>query len=378
MTRLYAANLAYTTLDLPISDASDSFTVDDPTNFPNDAPFIVKCESEIMLVGAIDKPTRMFSSVTRGYEGTTPAAHSADTTISNMITAGYLNGMFDAIEDKVDSTGGTITGDVNVKGNVTIEPSSGSTSGEVDLGVTGTITMSTSTESTAAGQIVNPIIKGGSLVNAFDANDQVLGKPVIKDYKETVVELNATGSTASISLDLLEGNIFKVTQTGSIAGIDILNASTVGANSLTLDILSNSSTYTLAWMAAYSVITSSVKVTASTVDNSFNCSSTVFGDDVQIGDILTVSGFSSGSTSVDSSTGNNDDWRVVSATASKITVSDDVEGSTGGDSVTITRRQEFFTGTDVPDAPTAYEPKVFTLWSYGDPTRWKIIEVGDF
>ena len=381
MTRLYAANLAYTTLEFTINSTVTSFTVIDATNFPDNAPFIVKCESEIMLVGAIDKVTRTFSSVTRGYESTTAASHNAATTISNLVTAGYLNGMFDYIDGKVDSTGGAITG------NVTIAPSSGSTAGLTvgvtgDLTVTGDITIATSSGSTAASildmsshTIKDPVISGGSLADEFDANDKVLGKPVIKNYKETVVELNATGSTAAIALNLLNGNIFKVTQTGAIAGIDVTNASTLGANSLTLDILSNSSTYSIAWMAAYSVITGSTKVSASTVDDSFNCASTAFGANVEAGDIITVTGFSTGSS------GLNDSWRVKSATTTKITVVDDssaIVTKAAGDSVTITRRQEFFTNTNVPAAPTAYTPKVFTLWSYKDTTRWRISEVGDF
>lgn len=364
MSRLYAANLAYTTLDLPISDAAVSFTVTDATNFPDNAPFIVKCESEIMLVGAITKLTRTFSSVTRGYESTVAASHAADTTISNVITAGYLNTMYTNIEDKYDSTGGSITGDVDITGDVTL---------------TGNVTIATSTDSTAASildmsshTIKDPVISGGSFLDAFDANDKVFGKPVIKNYKETVVSLNATGSTAAIELDLAEGNIFNVTQTGSIAGIDIVNYSTLGSEPITLDILSDASTYSIAWMNPYTVISASTKISASTADNSFNAASTVFGSNVQAGDIITVAGFSTGSS------GNNDSWRVISRTTTKIIVTDAVTTVAAGDSVTITRRQEFFTDATVPDAATAYIPKVFTIWSYGDPTRWRITEVGEF
>ncbi len=352
MTRYYAANLAYTTLDLPISDVATSFTVTDPLTFPDDAPFIVKCRSEIMLVGAIDKITRTFSSVTRGHEGTTRTSHDADTTISNIITAGYMTAMFDAIEGKLDATGGTMTGDL------TISTSTGSTVATI-------LDMDGHT-------LKDAVISGGSLLDAFDANDQILGKPVIRDYKESVVVINATGSTAPIELDLASGNVFKVTQTGAIAGINILNPSTVGANSLTMDILSNSSTHSLAWMAPYAVITTSNKVSAASADNSFNAASTVFGANVQMGDIVTVTGFTSAGVA------NNESWRVVSATNTKIVVSDAVATKAAGDSVTITRRQEFFPEATVPDAPVAYIPKVFTMWSYTDPTRWRILEAGEF
>lgn len=358
MTRLYAANLAYTTLDLPISDAAVSFTVTDPTNFPDNAPFIVKCESEIMLVGAIDKPTRTFSSITRGYEGTTPASHAADTTISNLITAGYLNGMFQAIVDKLDTTGGSITG---------------------DLDITGVLSMVTSTATTASldmngNDLIAPVISGGSLKDAFDANDQILGKPVIKNYKETLVNLGNVGST-DIDMDLADGNVFMAQMNGDVAGINITNASSVNANSVTLSLLSSGSTFSLAWLAPVSVTSASTLVSASTADYSFNIATTSFSTQVEMGDIITVSGFLTTGT-----TANNDSFRVITATTAKITCDSTAiqTASASSNPVTITRRQEFFVGATIPDVPTAYTPKEFVFWSYADPTRWRISEVGEF
>lgn len=367
MTRLYAANLAYTTLDLPISDASVTFTVTDPTAFPATAPFIIKCESELMLVGAIDKPTRTFSSITRAYEGTTAVAHAAGATVSNVITAQYWNELYGDMASKYESTGGTITGDVDIIGNISATGS---------LALTGNITIATSSASidTNGGLLIDPVISGGVLLDAFDANDKVLGKPVIKNYKETLVALGNVGSSY-ITMDLSSGNVFTAQVNGDVSGIDITNASSLHANSLTLSLLSSGSTFSVAWMAPVSVTSASTLVSASTVDYSFNIATTSFSTQVALADIITVSGFLTTGT-----TANNDSFRVISATTAKI-VCDSTAIQTAvatSNPITITRRQEFFTNATVPDAPTAYIPKDFTMWSYADPTRWRIAEVGEF
>lgn len=367
MARLYAANLAYTTLDLPISDASVSFTVTDPTNFPDNAPFIVKCGSEIMLVGAINKGTRTFSSVTRGYEGTVAASHAAAATISNVITAQYWNELYGDLAGKYNSTGGAITGDVGVTGNVDVTG---------NLGMTGNITMTSSSFSinAAGGRLNIPVISGGVLLDAFDANNQVFGKPVIKDYKETLVNLGNVGST-EINMNLNSGNVFRANVNGNVSGINITNASSLHANSLTLSLLSSASTFTLAWMAPVSVTSASTLVSASSDDYSFNIATTSFSTQVAMADIVTVSGFMAAGTTV-----NNDSFRVVTATTAKIVCNSTAikAAAASSDPITITRRQEFFQGATVPDAPLAYIPKEFTMWSYADPTRWRIVEAGDF
>jgi hypothetical protein len=95
MPRLKAANNAESTLNISITSTDATFTVVDASMFPA-APFRVTVDTEIMEVGAIDKPTNTFSSVTRGLEGTLATSHASGARVENRLTAGYLSELADA------------------------------------------------------------------------------------------------------------------------------------------------------------------------------------------------------------------------------------------------------------------------------------------
>lgn len=329
MTRLYAANLAYTTLDAPItSTTATTFNVVDPTNFPTEGQFIVTIGSEIMLIDSIDDFT--FNVAERGYEGTTAAAHEAGAVVANKLTAGYLNAMFQAIEDKLDAPAGVVSIALDLEDSLNVQ-------GTTDFG------------------------------NDVTVNNHLLSQPTIKDYEEKQVDLGDI--SGALTLDLSLGNIFFGTVIGDITGVGITNASATNTNSLTLHLLS-SGEHTIAWFLPYAVINSSANVSASDVDNSFNVVTDNFEAVVEPGDVITTSGFTNEE--------NNGSFRVKTATASKITVVEDLVTEAAGETISISRRVEFFPGAEVPDAPEPFIPRTFTFWSYGDPSRWQISVAGDF
>ncbi len=86
------SNRSRSTLDGAITDSATTLTIDTPAagqDFPATGPFRAICGTEIMLVGTRTGTT--FSDLTRGYEGTTAAAHSDGAVISHGITAGALS-----------------------------------------------------------------------------------------------------------------------------------------------------------------------------------------------------------------------------------------------------------------------------------------------
>ena len=349
MTRLYAANLAYTTLDAPINASQISFTVTDPTNFPDEGMFIVRVGSEIMLVQEIDKMDFEFKEVIRGYEGTTPSAHDAESVIANRLTAGYLNAMHQSIEDKLDAPAGVVDGSLLIKEDFVVTHTTGEGEGE---------------EVAFVFEIIGDEVFFGK---AVDLQYNTLKRPVIEHYGETHVDLgNIAGE---LTLDLSLGNIFFGKVTGNITGVDIINASEVHTNSLTLELLADDE-HTISWFLPHPIALGQTGISASDVDNSFNITGGTFDEDLKPGDIINVSGFAE--------EGNNKSFRVKSATTTKIVVADDVVTESAGATVSIARRTEFFTDAEVPEAPTPFIKKVYAFWSYGDPTRWNISVVGDF
>ena len=349
MTRLYAANLAYTTIDAPINASQTSFTVTDPTNFPDEGMFIARIGSEIMLVQEIDKPAFEFKDVIRGYEGTTPSAHDAESVIANRLTAGYLNAMHQSIEDKLDAPEGVVDGSLLIKEDFVVTHTTGE--GEEE-------------EVAFVFEIIGDEVFFGK---AVDLQYNTLKRPVIEDYGETHVDLGDV--SGELVLDLSQGNVFFGKVTGNITGVEITNASEEHTNNLTLALLADGE-YTVAWFLPYPIALEKTTISASDADNSFNITGDTFDEDLKLGDIINVSGFAEA--------GNNSSYRVKSATTTKIVVTDDVITESAGATVSIARRTEFFPGAMVPDAPEPFIEKVYTFWSYGDPTRWNISVAGDF
>lgn len=105
---LKAANNAQSTLAQAITATATSFNVVDGSSFPTDN-FLLSVDDEIMLVGARSGNT--FSSVTRGHEGTTAAAHVSGTAVENRFTAGTHMELVEAIGNnaKYKNGSGTFT-----------------------------------------------------------------------------------------------------------------------------------------------------------------------------------------------------------------------------------------------------------------------------
>jgi parallel beta-helix repeat protein len=99
---LKAANNAQSALAQAIDATATSFSVVDGSSFPTDN-FLLSADDEIMLVGSRSGNT--FSSVTRGHEGTTAAAHVSGAAVENRFTAGAHMELVEAlIAHKADGT----------------------------------------------------------------------------------------------------------------------------------------------------------------------------------------------------------------------------------------------------------------------------------
>ena len=362
--RLHTANLAFTNLTVGISSSSTALTLVDPLSFPDEGPFKISIGSEIIKVGNISTTgSGLCTTLTRGDEGTVAAAHDTEATVANKLTAGTIEEVFDGVDEaiaavtgKVDKTGSTMTGDLNF----------GSNKAQNVVVEGGSLHDAFNFDSNSAQNIV---IEGGSLLDAFDANHQEISQAVIKDYAETVKIHSNT--TAGITIDLSEGNIHKVPLTGtstSARQITISNPSSIQATSFTMELLSHGE-YALIWPAPHVVVTSSTLVSASTADNSFNHSSSAFDTGVEAGDVIAVAGFTA--------TANNTTWRVKTATANKIELTEAVTTEAAGQSISITRQKINFLNQSVPDAPDPFVPKVFTGYTK-DGDRWNILDVGEF
>jgi len=154
MSRLKAANNVATTLASGINDTATSLTVASATGFP-DVPFRITihtgnpADGEIIEVGG--KSGTTFSSLLRGRESTAAASWSEGATIEMLGTAGMYEELLASIEE-----------DTSPK-------------------------------------------LGGNL----DAADYIVGKPVIKDYAETVKAHGTDGG--AITCNLEDGNVHTIT-----------------------------------------------------------------------------------------------------------------------------------------------------------------------
>ncbi len=97
MAFLNVANNADSTLLGGIDSVVTSLVVDpgDGADFPA-APFVISIDGEIIYVGA--KAADTFSTLTRGYESTTPTAHGNKAVVENRWTAGQVNDIVTLLE----------------------------------------------------------------------------------------------------------------------------------------------------------------------------------------------------------------------------------------------------------------------------------------
>ncbi|MDA1013124.1 MAG: hypothetical protein O3A00_01585, partial [Planctomycetota bacterium] len=72
-------------LSTDIDDATTTLTLDSITGFPTSVPFTIQIDSEQLHVTAVNTGTRVFT-VSRGANGTTPAAHSATAKVTQLFT----------------------------------------------------------------------------------------------------------------------------------------------------------------------------------------------------------------------------------------------------------------------------------------------------
>lgn len=83
-TRNYSNTAVETTLNGAITNVATSLTVNSDVGFPA-VPFTIQCESEVILVTA--RTGTNFSTVTRGYDGTSAVAHNDAVTVKHVVVA---------------------------------------------------------------------------------------------------------------------------------------------------------------------------------------------------------------------------------------------------------------------------------------------------
>ena len=189
----------------------------------------------------------------------------------------------------------------------------------------------------------------------------------ILNYTEGTPATQTHSASGALTLNCANGNIHVVNVQAAITSVAITNAPANKTTSLTLRLLADDD-HAITWLAGTAVISASTGVSAANADNSFN-SSEAFADNLQAGDLITVSGFTDAETEL------NAIHRVISATTSKIVVDTAITvDEAAGQAVTITRHNLY---PEAPDAPTAHTPKDFVLYTY-DGVRWNISEVGEF
>lgn len=76
------------TLNGSITDVAASLVVTSAANFPSDGNFVIRIDSELILVTAVSGTT---FTITRGHEGTTGAAHANGAQVYQVVNAAVLN-----------------------------------------------------------------------------------------------------------------------------------------------------------------------------------------------------------------------------------------------------------------------------------------------
>jgi hypothetical protein len=111
------SNEYQTQLNGAIDDDDTTLVVDSDTGSP-DVNFRIKIDDEYMLVTG--KASTTFT-VTRGVEGSTPAAHSDNAVVTHVLTAGALNEFFDVIRANFgEGLAATFVGSDTAGGGLTI------------------------------------------------------------------------------------------------------------------------------------------------------------------------------------------------------------------------------------------------------------------
>ena len=190
----------------------------------------------------------------------------------------------------------------------------------------------------------------------------------IKTYTEPYVTISTTGG--ALTIDLSSGNVFKINMTSTITSITYTGESTSETVPFTLQFYPlSTAALTITGQTAYSVCSASTALTGTS-----SCGFTgVFSTLVEAGDIIDVSGFSTGASA------NNADWHVISATTAFISV----YGSSGLTSTsstagTISRRRDIFAGGSSGfTAPTPYTPTAYAGYTF-DGDRFYMAAVGDY
>ncbi len=89
-------------------------------------------------------------------------------------------------------------------------------------------------------------LAGGTMSGELNCADNLLTRPVIKDYGETVA-VNAT-ATGSVTVNLVNGNVHRLTLTGNITTLTLSNPPASGTGgSLTLVLVQGSTARSIAW-----------------------------------------------------------------------------------------------------------------------------------
>src|SRR5688500_14431880 len=87
------SNDAQTTLAAALGASATSLTVTSAGTFPSSPQFRVQIGSELLLVTGLSGPGNTTWDVTRGQEGTTPAAHIAGADVIGVLTAGAMSAL---------------------------------------------------------------------------------------------------------------------------------------------------------------------------------------------------------------------------------------------------------------------------------------------
>ncbi len=135
------SNLANSTLVSAITNVSASLVVGDGTKFPATGNFRIRIDDELILVGARSGTT--LSSLTRGIESTTAAAHSAAVLVRHVLTAASVR---QVITDHTWINAQTyLKGDGTTEDAAAITAFSAAASGKVAYFPAGTYTLPAST-----------------------------------------------------------------------------------------------------------------------------------------------------------------------------------------------------------------------------------------
>ena len=227
----------------------------------------------------------------------------------------------------------------------------------------------------SSGTITNSAFSSGTITNSAFSSGTItesdITKSSIKTYTEPYVTISTTGG--ALTVDLSSGNVFKINMTSTITSIAYSGDSTSETVPFTLQFYPlSTATLTITGQAAYSVVSASTSLTATS-----SCGFTgVFSTLIEAGDIIDVSGFTS-----TGSTANNKDWHVISASTAFIGVylSSGIF-STGAPAtgVTISRRRDIFAGGSSGfAAPTPYTPTAYVGYTF-DGDRYHMAAVGDY